>query len=219
MPWSKWIEEGFYINFLNLENVREYHKVNRRSFAHLEWEFGYPDKDNEDRVVPPNGLKGPYIPGGTDVIMQSARKNVLHQIIHGHKPQCLVYREWPGEHKRHGFPKKPWHNSELREVAHFTMEMSPFNKPSFITQFFMLKDVMNTIDFSIYNPSDQIPILPRFNFMAAKLELEKIGEVKITEDTGAVQTSEGKRYRETLDRLWRGLMYSKPISFAFPKNA
>lgn len=217
MSWSEWLKEGFYINFLNLDNVREYHAIVRRSFAHIEWEFGYPDKSNANRVVPPLTLVGPYVPGGTDTFLQSTRSNMLHQIIHGHKPECYVYREWPAEDKRHGFPKKVWQSADLREVAHFTMEMSPFSKPSFITEFFMLKNIMNTIDFEVYNPNDEIVILPRFNFMAAKLQLRLIGTVEITEK-GVVQTPVGERNKETLNLLWQGRIYSRPITFAFPRS-
>lgn len=217
MVWSKWLEEGFYINYEDLGGRRVYQKVKHRSFAHIEWEFGYPDKENADRVVPALTLKGPYVPGGTDTFLQSTKGNMLHQIIHGHKPECYVYREWPGESKRHGFPKKVWHSSDLREVAHFTMEMSPFNKPSFITEFFMLKDILSTIDFSIYNPHDEVTILPRFNFLAAKLDLELVGTVEYTE-TGVVQIPSAPRWTETLDRLWRGLLYSRSITFAFPRT-
>ncbi len=217
MTWSEWLKEGFYVNFLNLENVREYHRIVRRSFAHIEWEFGYPDMSNANRVVPPLTLVGPYIPGGINNFLASTQSNMLHQVIHGHKPACYVYREWPAEDKRHGFPKKVWTSSELREVAHFTMEMSPFDKPSFITEFFLLKNILETIDFDVYNPSDEIVILPRFNFMAAKLQLQRVGTVKLTEE-GVVLTPSGSRYKETLKMLWEGRLYSRPITFAFPRS-
>ena len=209
MSWSEWLKEGFYLNFLNLDDIREYHKVARRSFAHIEWEFGYPDKDNADRVVPPLTLVGPYAPD----LLQSTRTNMLHQIIHGHKPDVYVYKEWPAEAKRHGLPKKAWQSSELREVAHFTMEMSPFSKPSFITECFLMKNILDTIDFEVYNPHDEIPALPRFNFMIAKLQLEKIGAVTVK----GVQIPADERYTATLDMLWRGRLYSRPITFAFPR--
>lgn len=217
MSWSKWLEPGFFINYRDFDGNRVYQKVERRDFAHMEWEFGYPDKARADRVVPPLTLKGPYVPGGTDTVVQSTSSSVLHQIVHGQKPECYLYRQWPAESKRHGFPKKVWHSSELREVAHFTMEMSPFSKPSFITEFFMLKDVLNQIDFSIYNPSDEIPILPRLNFLAAKLLLELVGTVSLTE-TGVDQRPSSDRYRETLDKLWRGLLYSRSITFDWPQQ-
>ena len=212
MVWSKWIEGGFYLNFVNLDAppAREYHKVKRRSYGHVEWEFGYPDVANEDRVVGPLELKGPYTP----TLLDSTKSNMLHQIIHGHKPDVYVYKEWPAEAKRHGLPKKVWHSADLREVAHFTMSMSPFKKPSFITEFFMLEDILESVDFQVYNPSDEIPLLPRFNFHVNKLELEKIGEVS----AAGVQTPTSDMWRETLDRLHRGLLYSRPITFVFPRT-
>ncbi len=73
-----------------------------------------------------------------------------------------------------GTDKKPIATSTLREVGHRTSEESPFERPSFVTEFFLQKD--GSFDYPgvfAYNPTERT-LKPELNFIINKTILEKV---------------------------------------------
>lgn len=209
MVWSDWIKEGHFLSYVDTVEEGTPEKfvfVNARDFAHYEWEFGFPEVAVAERTVASLTVGGPY----TVSELKPTRERQIFQIIYGVKPDVYFYQQLPEDMKRHGLPKRAWHSRALREIAHFTMQMSPFHRPSFITEFFLIKNVIDYVDFSVFNPLS-ITVTPHMNFYFAKLGVENVGKVTKT-DAGVVQQPASDRWTETLDKLYRRLIIYKPIT-------
>ncbi|MBA7489853.1 hypothetical protein ES702_00387 [subsurface metagenome] len=192
--------------------MRRYYRVRRRDFGHIEWEFGWPDIEAADRPIAPGQVAGPY---GFEAIKPTTwsepkKQGQMFQWIAGIKPDVKWYIQIPSDVKRHGTPKMPWPKKNYPEVAHFTMQMSPFDRPTFWTEHFLLPKLCDVFGIEVYNPLP-ITVLPFFNFYLNKLDIELIGDVTYT-DEGIVKIAAHSYYEELLDCLHKGLKFARPIT-------
>jgi len=204
--WSDgWLREGYYLSYMR-EGVVYYERVVMRDLAH--YEYPWPE------TVPAGETSGPFVPDKLQVTRgydPRTNLNRIWQLIFGIKGEALIYVELPTDLKRHGLPKQPWHTKEVREVAHFEEWMSPFHEPSFLTEHFMLRPDAYRIDFSAYNPQDIDLTDLRLNIFIAKMVTERIGTETYTE-VGVALTPTRPRFKEVLDKLYRRLVYHRPIT-------
>ena len=211
---GRWLLEGDFLSFWE-ETYERFFFVRRRDFAHLEWEFGYPDIAEADRPIAPGETGGPYTFEGIKPTMWSEKTNIfqIYQWIAGIKPDVKWYIQLPSEQKRHGTPKLPWPKKGYPEIAHFTMQMSPFDRPTFFTEHFLVPKLCDTAGIEVYNPLP-ITVTPYFNFYINKLELEFIGDVTQAGERIPAST----RYTDVLENLYRKVAKYRPITL-FPVSA
>jgi len=204
--WSDgWLREGHFISFIR-EGITYYERVLLRDLAH--YEYIWPE------TVKAGETSGPYVPKDLEITRgynKVTKLNRIWQMIFGIKGQAYIYVELPTDLKRHGVPKRPWHTTELREVAHFTESMSSFQEPTFLTEHFMMRPDTYRIDFTAYNPQDIDLTNLRLNIFLAKMVTERIGTEEYTE-AGLVLTPTKPRWREVLDKLYRRLIPCRPIT-------
>lgn len=211
---SGWILEGQFISFMD-GPLERFWFVRRRDFAHLEWEFGWPEVVEADRSIAPGQLGGPYVP---EIIKptywsEARHRGQMFQWIAGIKPNVKWYIQLPTNAKRHGTPKLPWPSRRHRKVAHFTMQMSPFDRPTFFTEHFFVPKLCDLAGFEVYNGLD-ITITPHFNFYINKLDIEHIGD--ITAQGERIPAS--ARYTEVLENLYKKVARYRPLTL-FPVTA
>jgi len=200
--WSEgWLKEGYYISYLR-DQIRYYEHIVQRDFGH--WEYDWPE------TITTRNTSGPFTPAefeitrGYDV---NVNTNQIWQVIFGIKSQVYIYIELPTDTHRHGIPKRPKPSSTDRQVSHFTEWMSPFLEPSFITEHFMMRPETQQISFDAFNPCAISLTDVTLNIMINKIVTERIGTVQ-----AGVQTPINERWRELLDRLYRGLIPCRPIT-------
>lgn len=200
-----WLKEGYYVSFQK-EGIAYYERIVQRDFAH--YEYDWPE------TISALGRSGPFVPDDLELTRgynELNKTNMIWQMIFGIKGQVYIYVELPTDTKRHGVPKKPWHSSVLREVAHFEEWMSPFKEPSFITEHFMMRPEAFRIDFEAYNPqSISMPDL-RLNIFLSKMVTERIGTEAYTE-TGLQLLSTRTRFDEILKKLHQRLVACRPLT-------
>jgi len=204
--WSDgWLREGYYLSYMR-EGVTYYERVIMRDLAHFEyvWPETVPAGETSEGKIP-DKLQ---VTRGYD---PKTKLNRIWQLIFGIKGQAYIYVQLPTDAKRHGIPKQPWHSKELREVAHFEEWMSPFKEPTFLTEHFMIRPETHRISFDAYNPQDIDLTDLRLNFFIAKLVTERIGSEGYTE-VGVVLEPTRPRFKEILDKLYRRLVYCRPIT-------
>ena len=203
--WSKWLVEGNYFSYYD-QVVKKYFFVKRRDFAHYEWEWGFPEVPAEARVVSSMTPSGPYICPH----VKPTKPSQVYQFIWGQKPDVWIYVELPTQTKRHGLPLRRWPNKMLREVAHFTQQMSPYDRPSFITEHFLVPKLCDLAEYTCFNPLD-IDVIPYMNFYVNKINAEHIGDEYVKDETLVLEPAKSY-YTEILDRLHRKLVYHRPIT-------
>ena len=211
---SGWILPGQFISYMD-GNLERFWFVRRRDFAHLEWEFGWPDINEEDRPIAPGQLGGPYVFSQIKPTYWSEKqkRGQIFQWIAGIKPNVKWYIQLPTDKKRHGVPKLPWPSRRLRKVAHFTMQMSPYDRPTFFTEHFLVPKLCDLAGFEVYNGLD-ITVTPHFNFYINKLDIESVGDVTITGE----RIPASDRYTEVLDNLYKKVARYRPLTL-FPVTA
>lgn len=217
--WTRtgWLVEGDFIRILD-EDLQRYFVVDRRDFAHVEWEFGWPDIEEADRPIAPGDIAGPYSFNSIKPTKWSekTRRFQMFQFIWGQKPDVKVYIQLPSETKRHGTPKLPWFKKGIMmTVAHFTMQMSPFDRPTFFTEHFLVPKLCDEFGFEVYNPLP-ITVTPYFNFYINKLEMRPIGDV--TPAGERIPASPETRNRDVLENLYKRVAKYRPITL-FPVTA
>ena len=199
--WSDgWLREGYYISYVR-EGITYYERVIARDLAH--YEFTWPE------IIEPGKDSGPTIPEDLEVTRgydAKANTNHLWQLIFGIKGQVYIYIELPSDIHRHGLPKRPKPTKELREVSHFTEDMSPWHEPSFITEHFMMRPDAHKIALSAYNPTS-ISIRPKLRFIINRMITERIG----TEEGGRLTPAQ-PRFAEVLEKLHKRIIPSRPIT-------
>jgi len=201
--WSKWIEEGWFISFVQ-DDTRYYEHVILRDFAHWEYEW--------EETILSGRESGPYTPDDLEITRgydSAKNSNHIWQVIFGIKGQAYIYIENPTDTHRHGIPKRPKPSSVLREVSHFNEWMSPFHEPSFITQQYLIRPTNIYLAISAYNPTSVNITDLRLNFFINKMITERIG----TEYQGRL-TPTSPKWSETLDKLSRRVIPHKPITLA-----
>ncbi|MBA7501120.1 hypothetical protein GH146_02830 [archaeon] len=211
----RFLFEGDRISFIDPTSespMKRYYHVRGRDFSHIEWEFGWPEVQPEDRPVAPGQVAGPYsFPQIRPTTWsETLKQGHMFQWIVGIKPDVKWYIQLPSETKRHGTPKLPWPKKNYPEVAHFTMQMSPFDRPTFVTEHFLIPKLCDTFGIDVYNPLP-ITVTPHFNFYINKLNIELIGDVTYTED-GILLTAAHRYYEELLENLHKGLKFARPIT-------
>lgn len=211
----RWIWDGDRISFVDPTAeppMRRYYHVRRRDFAHVEWEFGWPTVAEEDRPIAPGEVAGPY---GFQHIKpttwsEARKQGQIFQWIAGVKPDVKWYIQLPSDTKRHGTPKLPWPKKNYPEVAHFTMQMSPFDRPTFFTEHILVPKLCDLFGIEVYNPLP-ITVTPYFNFYINKLDVEHIGDITYTEE-GILKQAARRYYQELLDNLHKGLAKCRPLT-------
>ena len=179
--------------------------VKRRDWGHIEY--------NWEENVMPLSESGPFTPADLEV----TKEDQIWQIIFGIEPDVYIYVLLPTDVARHGVAKRPMQTSALREVGHFTISESPYQKPAFKTEHFLIKPIQSFIAFRAYNPQSIVfyeainPI--QLNIEIAKCEMERIG----TEEEGILTPAED-RFKETLEKLYRRTLYHRPLTL-FPVRA
>jgi hypothetical protein len=170
-----------------------------RDWAHIEYTW--------EETIAAGGTSGPI----TIANLETTKENQIWQVIFGLSHDVLIYVHIPTDVDRHGVAKVPKQTATLRQVGHYRMQDSWWDKPSFITEHFLLKPEVPLIAFSAYNPQsiafqeDYNPI--KLNIYLAKCEMEQIGEVANGEQQAAAP-----RYNETLDKLYRRVIPHRPIT-------
>ncbi|OYD16949.1 hypothetical protein CH330_01385 [candidate division WOR-3 bacterium JGI_Cruoil_03_51_56] len=217
---NRWILEGDFISFWD-ENLERFFFVRRRDFAHIAWEFGWPEVDVADRNIAPGQVGGPYVSQAIKPTLWTEKtvggkpraRGQIFQWIAGIKPNVKWYIQLPTDRKRHGTPKLPWPSKRIRTVAHFTMQMSPFDRPTFFTEHFLVPKLCDLAGIEVYNGLD-ITVTPHFNFYINKLDVELVGQVDYTED-GVVLEPSYDRYTEVLNNLYKKVARYRPLTL-FP---
>ena len=196
--WANWLKEGFFYSYRE-QQVRKFFNVMYRDFAHFEYTW------EED--IAPGATSGPV----TINDLETTKENQVWQVIFGISHDVYIYVHLPTDVDRHGVAKVPKQTANLREVGHYRMQDSWWDKPNFITEHFLLKPEVPYIAFSAYNPRNITfrhaynPI--KLNFYIAKCEMEQIGE----ETKGQLQAADG-RFNETLDKLYRRVIPHRPLT-------
>lgn len=201
-----WLNEGHFYSFLDNDLVRHYFMVLARDWAHIEYHW------EED--VAAGAVSGPFTPAD----LETTKEDQLWQIIFGIKPDAYIYVYMPTDIARHGVAKRTTGTSSLREAGHYKMQDSPFERPSFYTEHFLVKPYTPFISFQAYNPQnisfkeDYNPI--KLNFKIAKCVMENIG----TEDRNGEMEAAHSRFNETLDKLHRRVIPHRPLTL-YPVRA
>lgn len=196
--WANWLREGFFYSYRE-QQVRKFFNVMYRDWAHIEYTW------EED--VAPGVASGPV----TISDLETTKENQIWQIIFGISHDIYVYIHAPTDIDRHGVALRPKQTTSLREVGHYRMQDSWWDKPSFITEHFLLKPEIPFVAFSVYNPRnitfrhDYNPI--KLNFYVCKCEMEQVGE----EVKGELLPAES-RFTETLDKLYRRVIMHRPLT-------
>lgn len=196
--WADWLREGFFYSYRE-QQVRKFFNVMYRDWAHIEYTWP------ED--IAPGVVSGPIVIDN----LETTKENQIWQVIFGISHDVYVYIHAPTDIERHGVAKVPKQTTNLREVGHYRMQDSWWDKPSFITEHFLLKPEIPFVAFSVYNPRnitfrhDYNPI--KLNFYLCKCEMEQVGE----EVKGELQAAES-RFTETLDKLYRRVIMHRPLT-------
>ena len=196
--WSGFLREGYFYSYLE-QQVRKFFNVLYREWAHIEYTW------EED--VAPYTVSGPVVLGN----LETTKENQIWQVIFGISNDVYIYTHVPTDIDRHGVAKVPKQTSTLREVGHYRMKDSWWDKPSFATEHFLLKPEVPYMAFTAYNPQritfreNYNPI--KLNIYVCKCEMEQIGE----ESKGQLQAADG-RFNETLDKLYRRVIPHRPLT-------
>ena len=201
LEWSDWLREGYFVSFLE-EGIRYYEHIVQRDLGH--WEYEWPE------TVSSESESGPFVPDDLEITRgfdKETQTNRIWQMIFGIKGQSLVYVELPTDLHRHGIPKDPKPGSANRFTSHFEEIMSPFMAPTFITEHIMMRPWTQQIAFDAYNPDETDDTTLRLNIFIAKLGTERIGQT-----SAGVQTPTSPRWSEVLDKLYRRVIPSRPLT-------
>lgn len=210
--WSSWLREGYFISYIR-KGVRYYEYIQARDLAHYVYEW--------HETIQPGATSGPKVPGDITMTLgydSDSFQNRIWQMIFGIKTQVYIYIELPTDTHRHGVPKVPKPNEELREVSHFEEWMSDFHEPSFVTEHIMMKPGFDRINFSAYNPTE-IALKPYLNIFMAKLTTERVGTERYGELNTPVAPDDPEltklmrlKWEETLERLHKGQIPQRPLT-------
>ena len=158
-----WLEEGFFIRLATPEfQKKEFYFIDQIERARYVYKWAVAiATDTEIGPVNVEDLK----PLST---------NRLYQCVFGIKTAAYVYLNLPLNTRLWGTDKKPIATSTLREVGFRDHEESPFDHPSFITEFFLMKN--GSFDypaFHAYNPTER-SLRPELNILLNKMVIEKV---------------------------------------------
>jgi len=166
----KFLEEGFFLRLTTPERkTKEFYFVDRAVIAR--YVFTWPAtiaKDTEDGPRNVEDLKPLAI-------------DRLYQGIFGIKTACYIYMNLPLNARLWGTDKRPIASSSLRAVGFRDLNDSPYENPTFMTEFFLQKD--GSFDYPAmyaYNPTERT-LEPKLNFLINKLEIEKVTEPVVLE--------------------------------------
>ncbi len=105
----------------------------------------------------------------------------LFQCVFGIKTACYLYLNLPLDSRIWGTEKKPIATSALREVGYFTQDDSPFDEPSFKTEFFLQKGrSFEYPAFTAYNPTERT-LKPVLNILLNKMMIDEVTEPDVVE--------------------------------------
>lgn len=197
--WADWLKEGHFYSFDDQQRVRRFFNVLYRDWAHIEYTW------EEDVLA--GEASGPV----TITDLETTKESQIWQIIFGLNVDAYIYTHLPTDMDRHGTAKQPKQTSSLRTVGHYRMQDSWWDRPSFVTEHFLIKPHTPFIAFTAYNPqsidftASYHPV--KLNIYIAKCEMEIIGEVSNGEQAAATP-----RFAETLDKLHRRVIPHRPLT-------
>jgi hypothetical protein len=178
-----WLEEGFFIRLSSPEfEKKEFYFVEQTERARYEYKWPASVASNTENG--PNNVED----------LKPLATNRLYQCIFGIKGACYIYLNQPLSTRLWGTDKKPIATSALREVGFRDHNETPYDHPSFVTEFFLMKD--GSFDFPAFlafNPSERA-LTPKLNILLNKMIIEKVSDV------------------ETLEKLKKKLIPYRPIS-------
>lgn len=178
-----WLSEGYFIRLTTPEKaMKEFFFVDQVERAKYVYTWAATiAKDTEDG---PRNIED----------LKPLATNRLYQCIFGVKTACYIYLNLPLDTRLWGTDKRPIASSSLRELGYRDYKDSPFEHPSFVTEFFLQKD--GSFDFPAvhaYNPTERT-LKPKLNFLINMMVIEKVTEP------------------ETLEKLKRKLIPYRPIT-------
>ena len=159
---NSWIKEGHRISVKEVDEPEKFFFVKQNRISQIEITFS---KDvASDTEVGPDLIKD-LKPGRTDQ---------LFQCIFGINVGVYAYMNLPVRERLHGLDEVPIASSTNREVGHFTEEMSPFENPTQMTEFFLRKGGgFEYPAISVYNPTNK-SLRPKFKYVVNRMVLEQI---------------------------------------------
>jgi hypothetical protein len=180
---SNWINEGFFIRLSTPEfETKEFYFVEQTEMAR--YKFKWPESVASNSEDGPRNVED----------LKPLATNRLYQGIFGIKTACYIYLNLPLNTRLWGTDKKPIATSSLREVGYRDHNETPFEQPSFITEFFLMKN--GSFDypaFLAYNPTER-SLTPELNIIMNKMIIEKVTDV------------------ETLEKLKKKLIPYRPVT-------
>lgn len=181
--YSRWLSEGFYLRVYSPETGEfTFFVVEQREPSIYVHKWSEKIATNEESG--PEDLEN----------LKPLNLNRLDQVIFGIKGGCLIYLNLPHETRRWGTDKKPKATSDLRELGYVDEETSPYDHPSFVTEFFLQKG--GSFEYPhlyAYNPTPRT-LKPHIRFEINQMVIKKITEP------------------ELLDKLRRKVVTYRPIT-------
>jgi hypothetical protein len=157
------LDEGFFIRLSTPEfEKKEFYFVEQTELSR--YKFKWPSSIASNTENGPQNVED----------LKPLATNRLYQGIFGIKSACLIYLNLPLNTRLWGTDKKPIATSSLREVGYRDHNESPFDQPSFITEFFLMKN--GSFDypaFLAFNPSERA-LTPELNIIMNKMIIEKV---------------------------------------------
>lgn len=169
----KWLEEGYFIRLFTPETGKKifYFITHTEPARYIYTWAATIAKNTEDGPREVEDLKPLAI-------------NRLYQGIFGIKTACYIYLNLPINTRMWGTDKKPIAVSSLREVGFRDQNESPFEYPSFVTEFFLQKN--GSFDYPAmfaFNPTERT-LKPQLNFLLNKMVIEPVTDDEVLEKLG-----------------------------------
>lgn len=184
--YSQWLQEGFYIRLYDpATGADTFHMVDKREPTRYVHKWSEQISTNVESG--PEDLEN----------IKPLALNRFDQAIFGVKGGALIYMDLPHGTRIWGTDKKPKATSDLRRVGWVDEEISPYDQPSFVTEFFMQKGGgFEYPHIYAYNPT------PRTIRPWVRFEINQMILVNITRD----------KYPELYDKLARKVIPYRPIT-------
>jgi len=166
----EWLKEGYFIRLTSPEfNTQEFDFIEQTERAR--YVFDWPSSIASNAEDGPRNVED----------LKPLALNRLYQGIFGIKTGALIYLNLPLNTRLGGTDKKPIATSSLREVGFHDSDESPFDRPCFVTEFFLMKD--GSFDFpafTAFNPTDRA-LTPSLNILLNKTVISKVTDTETLE--------------------------------------
>lgn len=178
-----WLEEGYFIRLSTPEfETKEFYYIDQAEKAR--YKFKWPASVASNTEDGPQNVED----------LKPLATNRLYQGIFGIKSACYIYLNLPLNTRLWGTDKKPIATSSLREIGYRDHDESPFDQPTFVTEFFLMKN--GSFDYPAllaFNPTERA-LTPELNIIMNKMIIERVTD------------------QETLAKLQKKLIPYRPIT-------